>query len=335
MKRCFKGIGVALIVLSLFAATAWAELPRSASLATHGVGSLFNALGTGIATVISRNTPMTIRVQPFAGPPSWLPTMGTGETEMGILTGADAVASYRGIVLYKKRYKNTRLLLVGGPLQLGFYVAKKSSIKTLADLKGKKIPTDYPGMPIVMLSSTAALASVGLSYKDIVKVPVSDFVAGGRAFLEGRTDAGWLSMRAPITKEANARISGGIRLLSVDASPEGAKRMADVYPGSYPSVIKKGKVIGAFSDVAVLTNDTYLVVSKDFSDEAAYAVVKSLWDNYKELGAAYGALRSWRPGRMVKLGAVLPYHPGAIKFFKEKGKWGKEMDAQQAKRLAE
>lgn len=328
------GIGVALIVLFCVLGSVWAEVPRSATLATHAVGSLYNAMGTGIATVLSRHTPMTVRVQPFAGPPAWLPSMNTGETDMGVLTGADAVTSYKGIRLYKKPFKNTRVLIVGGALQLGFYVPKDSSIKTVKDLKGKRIPTDYPGTPIVKLSSTAALATAGLSYKDIVKVPVSDLMAGARAFLEGRTDAGWHAVRSPAVKEANAR-RGGIRFLSVVSTPEGAKKMAEVYPGSYPSVMKAGSSTGILTDTWVLTNDIYLVVSKDFPEEAAYQVAKALWDHNKELGKAYRGLRSWRPGRMVSKAAFIPYHPGSIKFFKEKGKWNKDMDALQAKRLAE
>jgi TRAP-type uncharacterized transport system substrate-binding protein len=89
--------------------------------------------------------------------------MNEGNTDMGVLTSADAVTSYKGIITYKRPFKNTRILLVGGALQLGFYVRKDAPFQTTADLKGKRIPTDFPGIPIVMLSSTAALASAGLT----------------------------------------------------------------------------------------------------------------------------------------------------------------------------
>ncbi|OGA28969.1 MAG: hypothetical protein A3I01_10515 [Betaproteobacteria bacterium RIFCSPLOWO2_02_FULL_65_24] len=324
----------ALAVLALAASSALAQVPRSASIATHAVGSLYNAIGTGIATVVSRHTPMTVRVQPFAGPPAWLPSMDQGQTDMGVLTSADAVTSYKGIVHYKKPFKNTRIIVVGGAIQLGFYVRKDSPFKTTADLKGKRIPTDFPGIPIVMLSSTAALASAGLSYKDIVKVPVSDLQAGNQAFMEGRTDAGWHALRSPAVEEANARL-GGVRWIPVNDSPEGAKKMSEVYPGSYPAVIKAGAAAGVVNDVALLSNDIYLVGGKDLSNDAAYAVVKALWENNKDLAAAYSALAAWRPARMVSKSAFIPYHPGAIRFFKEKGVWDKNMDELQAKLLAQ
>ncbi|MBI2359816.1 MAG: TAXI family TRAP transporter solute-binding subunit [Deltaproteobacteria bacterium] len=333
MKR-FAGTGLAVVALVVAAGFAWAQVPRSATLATHAVGSSSNAIGTGIGKVISRYTPITVRVQPFAGPPAWLPSMDQGETDMGIITSPDAATSYKGIVLYKRPFKKIRILMVGGPLQLSFYVQKDAAIETVADLKGKKIPTEYPGTPIVRLSSTAALASAGLTYNDIVKVPVSDLAAGAQAFLESRTDAGWHTVGSPAVEEANAR-RAGVKFVSVNATAEGAKRMAGIYPGSYPSVFKAGSATGIVKNTAFLTSDYYLVASTSLSDEAAFQIVSTLWAYNQELGAAFPALKDWRRDRMVTDKAFIPYHPGAIKFFKEKGLWTKEMDTLQAKLLGE
>ncbi len=335
MRRIgFRALVIILACFILATVPVAAAEQRSATLATHAVGSLYNAIGTGIATVLSRHTAMVVRVQPFAGPPAWLPSMNAGETDMGVLTSADAVTSRKGIILYKRPFKNTRILVVGGSLQLGFYVPKDSRIETVADLKGKRIPTDYPGTPIVRLSSTAALATAGLTYKDIVKVPVSDLQGGAQAFLEGRTDAGWHSIGSPAVEEANAR-SGGVKFISVMATAEGAKKMAEVYPGSYPSVVKAGAATGVVKDCTLLTNDIYLVASKEFSDEAAYEAVKALWEYNQELGAAYPALKEWRRERIVSKNAFIPYHPGAVRFLREKGVWSKEMEAVQTKLLAQ
>jgi TRAP transporter TAXI family solute receptor len=334
MNQRIRATAVACLALALAPCVALAQLPRSATVATHAVGSLYNAIGTGVATVVSRHTPMTVRVQPFAGPPAWLPSMDQGNTDMGVLTSADAVTSYKGIVTYKRPFKNVRVMVVGGAIQLGFYVKKDAPIQTIADLKGKRIPTDFPGIPIVMLSSTAALASAGLSYKDIVKVPVSDLQAGNQAFMEGRTDAGWHALGSPAVEEANARL-GGVRFIPVNDSAEGAAKLDAAYPGSYPGVVKAGSATGVLKDVPLLNNDIYLVGAKDLSDAAAYAVVKALWENMSELWAAYPALKSWQQNRMVSKSAFIPYHPGVIRFYKEKGVWDKSMDERQAKLLAQ
>ncbi|MBI3000811.1 MAG: TAXI family TRAP transporter solute-binding subunit [Deltaproteobacteria bacterium] len=335
MKRIILGIPLLVAVLIFFPVRSFDAMPRSATLATHAVGGLYNALGTGIGTVISRYTPTTVRVQPFAGPPAWLPSMDNGETDMGILTSADAITSYKGIIIYKRPHTGTRILISGGRIYLGFYVRSDSDIKSVSDLKGKKVPTDFPGIPIARLSSTATLASSGLSYNDIVKVPVSDLAAGGSAFLEGRLDAGWDAVGSPRVIEANSRFRGGIRFLPTDSSPEAAKRMGDIYPGSYPALVAGGSATAVVKDTYLMTNDIYLVATKFMSDDVAYEIVKTLWERNEELAPMHPGLKEWTRDRMANQNVFIPYHPGAIKFLKEKGVWSKEMDALQARLLAD
>src|SRR3989304_8950435 len=165
MRLRTRWILLSMAALILMPLSARGATPRSATLATHAVGSSSNAIGASLASVVSRHTPITVRVQPFAGPPAGLPSMDAGDTDMGILTSPDAATSYNGVILYKRPFKNTRILIVGGTLQLSFYVPKDALIETVADLKGKRIPTDYPGTPIVRLSSTAALAPAGFTYR--------------------------------------------------------------------------------------------------------------------------------------------------------------------------
>ena len=111
--------------------------------------------------------------------------------------------------------------------------------------------------------------------------------------------------------------------------------MGEIYPGSYPSVLKAGSATGVVKDTIFLTNDIYMVAAKTLSDEAAYETVKVLWEKNQELGPVHPALREWTRDRMVSDKAFIPYHPGAIRFFKEKGLWNQEMDLLQAKLLKE
>jgi len=334
MTRRIQWVALSLATLVLMPLTAFGAMPQSASLATAPVGSQNNAWGNGIASVLSRYTPITVRVQPYSGPPAWLPLLDKGDTDMGLISGTDALNSYKGIVIYKQPFRNTRILIIGGTLNVSFYVAKDANMMSVADLRGKRIPTDFPRMPILKLSTTAALASVGLTYNDIINVPVSDLQGAAQAFLEGRTDAGFDIVGSPNVAEANAR-KAEVKFLSISSTPEGAKRMADIYPGGYPGILKAGYAVGIVKDTAVLTNDVYLAASKEFGEEAAYEVVKALWNYNQELAAAYPPLREFTRERVVSLRATIPYHPGAIRFFKEKGIWSKEMEALQAKLMAQ
>ncbi len=87
-KRGLIGITISLVILTFLPGLALAASPRSAALATHAVRTGYNAMAVGIATVGSPYTPITVRVQPFAGPPAWLADMDKGQQDMGILTSA-------------------------------------------------------------------------------------------------------------------------------------------------------------------------------------------------------------------------------------------------------
>jgi len=79
----------------------------------------------------------------------------------------------------------------------------------------------------------------------------------------------------------------------------------------------------------------FVTVPKHMGDEAAYEVVKALWNYNQELGTAHPALKKWRRERMVSKNAFIPYHPGAIKLFREEGIWSKEMEELQSKLLSQ
>jgi len=87
--------------------------------------------------------------------------------------------------------------------------------------------------------------------------------------MEGRTDAGWHALGSPAVEEANARV-GGVRWIPVNDSAEGAAKLAEAYPGSYPAIVKAGTVTGMLKDTPLLSNDIYLVGAKALGDEAGY-----------------------------------------------------------------
>jgi len=73
--------------------------------------------------------------------------------------------------------------------------------------------------------------------------------------------------------------------------------------------------------------------STHMPDEVAYTLVKAWWDHYKDLEPIHPQFRGWVPGIYVNKLATVPYHPGAIKFFKERGVWTSEHDKMQEKLL--
>lgn len=309
-----------------FISAAETKLPASLVIATHAVGTGFHADGSAIAKIVSERSKMTMVVRPHPGPPAWLPSMNNGEIEFGIIVGSDGATAYRGIGAHRKAYPNIRLLMIGAPMHLAFWAPVGSPIKTSADLKGKRVPSGWAGLPIIHYTAGANLASGGLTWDDVVKVPVAELAENLRAFLEGRTDVLWHSVGAPAVQEANVRIRGGVRPVAIGTSPESLKRMADFNPGTYMMTLKKGAAVGIVEDVPVQTEDITVLVPAQLPEEVVAAVLRVLWDNNDELRKITPRMRGWTRERMVSLQAAVPYHPAAIEFFREKGVWSSEME---------
>lgn len=79
-----------------------ASPPKTLNLGTHPVGNLTNVGGTAVAAVVSKHSPLIIKVKAVAGPTTWLPMMGTKEIEFGLFTSADAYPAYLGKGAYEK-----------------------------------------------------------------------------------------------------------------------------------------------------------------------------------------------------------------------------------------
>ncbi|MBI2183128.1 MAG: hypothetical protein HYU31_20260 [Deltaproteobacteria bacterium] len=99
--------------------------------------------------------------------------------------------------------------------------------------------------------------------------------------------------------------------------------------GGQISIGKPGPA-GIKTDIPIWSYGISIVASTHMSDELAYTIIKTWWDHWKELGPIHPQLRGWNPDLFVQDIATIPYHSGAIKLYKEKGKWSADMDRNQA-----
>lgn len=296
-----------------------ANLPRNIGLGTHRVGLAYYGAGVGLAKVISENSPIKVVVKPFAGPNAWMPLLNSGDLEMGLLSGMDAGWAFHGGPGYPRVNKNLRVLLKGNLVDVIVVVRNSSDIRKLQDLKGRRLTSDYGGNVIVKRILTAYLASAGMGWNDVKRVPVPDVASGFQAVREGRADAAFGG--SPITgalRELDAAVH--LRALPFEESPAALAKARELLPSATPVLLKKGNGI-LRADVTALHYPNYLAASSKLSDDAAYEIVKTLWVHYKELHPIHPWLRGWVRERMFDPDPPAPYHPGAIRFFKEQGLW--------------
>jgi TRAP-type uncharacterized transport system substrate-binding protein len=145
------------------------------TIGTNPAGTVFYAVGAGLAKTISGAGAMQSVVQPYTGTSTLLPLLDTGELDFAIINAVESNLAYQGPVKLKIGGKNplphvpnARLIMRGSPLFIGL-VVKKDGVKNFQDLKGKRV-TEYPAN-IAIWYHGCRVASAGLSWDDVV-VPV-------------------------------------------------------------------------------------------------------------------------------------------------------------------
>ncbi|NLX90456.1 MAG: TAXI family TRAP transporter solute-binding subunit [Firmicutes bacterium] len=312
-------------------------LPSMLTIGTHPMSSLYNAMGSGIATVASKYTPMEVKAIATSGPIEWFPMFLNGEMDMGVLNCWDAQMGWLGESDYAAisggKGFPVRLLTNGAFSIYSVLVAEDSGIKTAQDLKGKSYILNYTGAAGITAQAKAFLANHNLTEDDVKVVSVPGISDGVKAIIERRADcAGSANVGFALVEELEA--TRGARFLAFDPSPEAVERAQKEFP-LYPIEVEPGPgFTGVREPMTMMAYDIYLVARTDLSEDAAYAMVKAIWDNNEELATIHPRLKEWSTDRFVSAQATVPYHPGAIKFYKEKGVWTEEMDALQAELLS-
>ncbi len=296
------------------------KLPKTISIGTHSIGSFFHATGVAAAKTITDHASMKALVKPMAGPVAWFPYMERGDKDLGVLNMWDAEKGYLGESMYErlsnKKGFSVRLICNTVPNAIGLVVAKDSPIKTMADLKRKKVAGNFP-TPSLQLQTEALLANANLTWKDIVPVPANSPAEGVKMVTDGRSDAsGTVTLGTPAIDELNAK--KGARYLPLNPSNEAVARMKKLFPG-YMVKVKPGEGnTGIEKEQYLWGYDIYLIAGEKLSEDAAYAITKALWENYKDFGTVHKLLTDWTPKNFVSKEALIPYHPGAIKFIRRR-----------------
>ena len=326
-------------LLLLAGASEAQQLPRSATIGSNPPGSLFYALAGGLAKVISEATPIQTQVQPYSGTSTFVPLFDTGELDFGVVNAVDMGMVYQGQKLQVggrnpfPHVPNSRLIMRGSPLRSSLIVRKDSPIKTVNDVKGKRVTGEYPAQLAVWYNVFGSLSNGGLTWDDVKVVPVPAVNEGVDALIQGRADVTTHAMGSAKVKEADASV--GIRYISLDCSSQGDERIRKAVPGYYLSIVKAGSTTGALEDICTYTYDIYLVGHKALPDAVVQAALKAIWDNIAKLPPLHPGFAEWTRERAVIPEVTLPYHPAAVQFFKEKGVWpAKMMDEAQRKLLA-
>ena len=308
-----------------------ASLPAAAQkdivIGAKEPGSSFYTYAAAIAGVLTKTTGKTGKVLSVAGAGVWLPMMENKEADVGLVSHFQGWLASVGRKPFPRKY-DVQLVLVGGGFNVGLYVRNDSPIKSRKEIKGRRIGCKYAGSPAIHVYAEAEIANPGYGWKDLKCVPRTSLYAGQRDDVkEKRLEVFYASVGSGVTRELDSTI--GIRFLGVDPAPEAVSRMKKVYPVVVTKV--KAGPPGIREDMLLVRLPVYVITHKKISADVVYQVAKSLWEHNDALKKANKRTRSWDRKNFADPQAILPYHPGAIRLYKEKGVWTKQMeDAQTA-----
>ena len=312
------------IVLALLSLTAVEGLAQSKevnrlSILTGGTGGVYYPYGGALAQVISRYVPNTISTaEVTAAAVDNIKLMKAGKGELAMIIADVASDAINGVGRFEKDGKiplRTLAVLYGNLNHM--VVLKDSGIQTVPDLKGRRVSVGAPGSA-TEVKSVRILEAFGLDVKKDIKQERLSVAESAGALKDRKIDAfcwdGGIPTAAVMDVAATPGIS--IRILPQDkALPALIKKYGPVY---YNALIPKGTYAGMEGDVPIIGVATMLVCLSSLDSNLAYQIVKAVLEHKQELAVVHKSAELLSLKEAV-VGSSVPFHPGAIKYYTEKG----------------
>ncbi|MFN2646168.1 MAG: TAXI family TRAP transporter solute-binding subunit [Burkholderiales bacterium] len=290
---------------------------QAVGFATLPPGSLNHTTASAVAKVLKERAGINMLVQPTAGDNVIIPMVNRGESTMGI-----ANAPETAMAIKEAKQADVRLLAVAHTLQTAFFVRKDSRFRTIADMKGARVELGYSAMRTIDLLTRAMLATAGLSERDVNPVRVPNVVRGADDFASGASDMFFFAFGGPKVREVDASIP--LRVLDIDEKGMPAARK--ITPYGFLTSVQPGPIfIGVEKPMKVYSFDNLFLTNAKVPDEMVYKILDTLEKNKADLVAVQPVLRAFSAANGYKQYDI-PYHPGALKYYKEHNIQAKALD---------
>jgi TRAP transporter TAXI family solute receptor len=307
--RRLTTIGAAAIALALTGAQAPAQ---TLGFAAMQPGTINNTTSSAIAKALKEKGGLNTLVQATAGETVMIAIVGRGEADFAM-----ANAPELGVALANNGQPNLRMIGAVYTLKTGFWVRKDSNMQTIADLRGKRVTMGYSAMRALDPLSRAILATGGLTEKDIKPVMVPNVVRSADDFVAGASDMYMFAFGAPKVREVEANV-GGTRFLAIPDKP-GIEAARKIVPLGYLSDIAPGPIyIGVEKPMKVYTIDNILFTHTKTPDNVVYKLIETMEAAKPDMIAIAPNLREFTAAGLYKDYKGFTYHPGALKYFKDK-----------------
>ena len=307
---------------SLVAATlAWAAMSnaQNISIATGGTGGVYYPMGGGLAAVLSKYVPgMQATAEVTGGSVDNLKLIGTDKPYIGFTMADAGLDAFKGEDKFKGHKVPLRTLMVLYPNRMHLVSAEGRGINKVADLKGKHISTGSPGSATEVMAFRI-LEAAGIDKDKDVKRERLGAAESVNAMKDNKIDAFFWVGGLPTAAVTDLANTPGTKIRMIDHA-DVVSKMNKKYGVLYiEDTIPKAMYKGMDTDNKQATVMNLLVTHANMDDKTAYSIVKTIFDKRADLIAVHKEAENFKLENQTSAATPIPFHPGAVKYFAEKG----------------
>ncbi len=306
-----------LCITPLLAAGAFAQGKTNLSIGTGGTGGVYYPLGGGMANILTKHVPgWQVTAEVTGASVDNMKLLNTGKTDVGFTMADTAWEAFIGVDKFKDGKVPIRTLMVLYPNRTHVVTVEGTGINTMQDLKGKRISVGSPGSGTEILS-LRLLEAYGLT-NDVKRERLS-IAESVNAIKDRKIDAFIWSGGLPTAAVTDLAATPGTKIKLIDHL-EAIEPLNKKYGPLYvKDVIPQATYTGMDKTANILTVWNILAVSEKMPDSVAYTIVKTLFEHKPDLVATHKEAANLLIEFQTSSHSPIPFHPGAIKYFNEKG----------------
>ncbi|MBP1156079.1 MULTISPECIES: TAXI family TRAP transporter solute-binding subunit [unclassified Paenibacillus] len=299
------------------------EQATAVRIGTSSSGSPFYVLSVGMSEIIKKHTNMNATVEPVGGSDPNVFAIEAGKVDLAMLTAYSASKGYYGEDPFKKPV-DLKLLAQGQKSLRQVVVTKKSGIKKPEDLAGKSIIAKRPALPEIELVANALFDAYSIPKDKVKIISTAETKEAVEALNLGSVDAAILPAGLGAADLMQLLQEGKVEFLSIDKDKQ-TEMLKSLPKSIFTTVIPANTYKNQEQDINVFAFNANLVASSSLSEQTVYEITKAVLGNTEEYKKVHKEAAEWTVENSLKAPS-LPFHPGAIKYYKEIGKWDGKLD---------
>lgn len=291
------------------------------SIGTGGVTGVYYPTGGAICRLVNKDRKehgIRCSAESTGGSVYNINTVRAGELEFGVAQSDWQYHAYHGTSQFAEQgaFEKERAVFSVHPEPFTLIVQKGSGIAKFEDLKGKKVNVGNAGSGM-RATTEVVMDAFGMKMEDFALAAELKGAEMAQALCDGKIDAMIYTVGHPAAAVTEAATTCDVELVSVTGAP--IDKLVAENPYYRVATIPGGMYKGTDADVTTFGVGATFITSADVSDEVVYTVVKAVFDNFDAFKKLHPAFSNLKEEEMIKDGLSAPLHPGAVKYYKERG----------------